>query len=414
MKIFIIGPEGSGKTVLLAMLSRFVATERKDLVMEPMDFPASKNVVSALATLEKKEWPQSTRQGMPEVFKWRFGKVGQVLHDLEMADFAGQDIRQILLADNALRLPAELDEIRRNINEADILVFLLDLEGLLDSKDLSRLNENAWLFKAFLEKPEWHNKHRMVVISKADRFEDLLVNLVAGKTPDLEIKTIIKQYLPQNFSINHLVDLEATVSYLAVSSVETTTSIEANGDPLLRPVTPLKAIGMEGFVDGLIERIEKCITSPRPSPVPPPKLPLPPKIGAGSVALGSPSDVMPVAVFRFFGENVVALNSIALCGLIGTFFCSVLGFISGCFIGWVVGLGIRNEKSIKAIFRTIPPIRHLWIGCLAMTLLYGVLHIQNQVTCDKCEGTGQIGIIFKDSCPKCNGTGKVNIYWWQQ
>jgi len=428
MKIFIIGPEGSGKTVLLAMLSRFVATERKGLVMEPVSFTASNNVVSALATLENTEWPQSTRQGMPEVFRWRFGKTGHLLHDLEIADFAGQDIRPILLAASVIKLPPDLDEIRRNINEADILIFLLDLEGLLDSKDPNRLNENAWLFKTFLERPEWRDKHRMVVISKADRYEDLLGMLVDGKKPDLEIKAVIKQHLPQNYSINHVLDSETAVSYLAVSSVETTTSIEANGDPLLRPVTPLKSIGMGNFIDGLIERIDRCIASPRTALVP---LPPPPSFSDDPITAG----------LRFLGENIVALNAAAIGGLIAGFIGGVLGFIIGCSLGWIVAEYVKNEQSLKDIFRNLPGVRHLWIACLALTFLYGIFHsvpcnrcggqrtlqTQQQVNCSNCGGTGKRFLVIdcgecngagkktittQNTCDKCNGSGKV--YWCKQ
>lgn len=251
MKIFIIGPEGSGKTVLLAMLGRYVATERKDLVLEPVDRVASQYVITALETLEKGDWPPSTRQAELSMLQWRFGSRGAQLHEIVIFDAAGQDLRQILLAEKQESLTEKQRAIRTQIDAADVLVYLLDLNGFLGTKDISTLDENAWLFRTFLTRPEWRGKRRMVVLSKADIYADMLATPTSQETEDAKVRELVKHRLPKNYTLDHLVDAESAVSYFAIASVATKTVIGATGNPDRRPKNPLESVGLGKLVDTL-------------------------------------------------------------------------------------------------------------------------------------------------------------------
>ena len=262
MKIFIIGPEGSGKTVMLAMLSRYVTTERKDLVFEPMDYETSHYVVAAQAELAKGEWPPSTLQGELKTLQWRFGPRGAQLHEIVMFDAAGQDLRQILLQDDKADLTnIQQRVLRSQVDAAHVLVYLLDLNGFLASRDPVVINENAWLFKAFLTRQNWRGKRRLVVLSKADTFRDMLVSM--------DVRDVVKCNLPGGY--DHLVNTEPRINYFAVTSVMTRTVIGSDGNPVRVPDDGLKQSGLPGLVDELRKEMETGVhTQPPPIPSPPP------------------------------------------------------------------------------------------------------------------------------------------------
>ena len=246
MKIFVIGSEGSGKTVLLTMLSRFVANHRMDVVLEPEDFITAQYVTQAQAKLEIGEWPESTLQGKVERLRWKFGRVNKPLHSIEMFDSAGQDLRSILLEEDLSKLSQEHGLMRSEIDWADVLVFLFDPGIFFESRDLELLNENAWLFKTFLTRSAWQQKQRLVVVSKADIYEE---NLNAAGS----VREMIKQSLPKNYSLVHLLDQPNGngVHYLSIACVRSKTVTDEDGNPRRAPGDNLESSGLDKLIDSL-------------------------------------------------------------------------------------------------------------------------------------------------------------------
>jgi len=256
MKIFILGTAGAGKTVLLAMLSRHVATKGTDLILEPMDNSSRLYIDNALSVLDSGEWPGSTLEGKPKISRWRFGGRKTSRHEIELVDAAGQDLRKIFLEEEVEKLTKDQQEIRACIDGADILIYMLDLDGFLRSKDYASSNENAWIYTKFLTNPKWKTKRRLVVLSKADLY---FAEMVHGrKVAPRDVKKLIKRYLPKNHSMGHLVDEEKDVSYKAIISVKVTTVIDKkDGAPHRVPKVPLEAVGMD---DLLLELKKACNT----------------------------------------------------------------------------------------------------------------------------------------------------------
>ena len=348
MKIFIMGPEGSGKTVLLAMLSRFVATERKDLVLAPRNFHDSQYVVAALAALERGDWPPSTRQGALAVLHWRFGKQGKSLHDIELVDSAGQDMRKILLEDNVASLPPALKAIRQDMDAANILVYLLDLGGFLDTRDLERVNENAWLFKTFLTRPEWCSKPRMVVLSKADRFCNMLAARGNQGDDETMIRELLKSHLPRNYTMDHLVDAQKSVRYFAVASVWTTRSIADNGVPFPIPARPLRSSGLDYLVTAIESRMavntsrgvativtarEKCGGDPSGT--------------IGNVKSSGNSYAGIGGIIGFVAVTFIAVMFNAFAPGIPGVVLLILGGLIGYGIGGAIGLSIKGRSGTR-------------------------------------------------------------------
>ncbi len=210
-----------------------------------MDYGASQYVVHALAKLEEGEWPISTFEEEFQLLRWRFGPKDQTLHELEMIDAAGQDLRSILLDEgddvpNGEEVEGESEHreaLRRHIAGAEVLVYLFDPGSLYASGDLAQQNENVWLLKTFLTCPEWKRKRRIVVLSKADVYGENLEK--AGG----DLRAFVAQSLPRNWSMEHLIE-EEDVEFVAVASVHTETIVDEQGTPRRVPRQPLTSSGM--------------------------------------------------------------------------------------------------------------------------------------------------------------------------
>ena len=348
MTIFVIGPEGSGKTVLLAMLSRYVAAERKDLVLEPVERSAGQYIVAALAALEDGDWPPSTRQGQLQPFHWRFGSRDAPLHEIVLFDAAGQDLRQTLLESNAAILTDNQRSIRAACNQADVLLYLLDLDGFLRTKAHNLRDEHAWMFRTFLTRPEWRKKLRMVALAKADLYKDMLGSAADHSSENSRVRGLVKRQLPKDYTLDHIVDAEMQVSFFAVASVTTKTTLGTDGTPMRVPVTPLTSVGLDNLTTALLSAA-KCIKKEMDR--------------ATCMRLVKATLLVVVAVMCVFGifvPKVLCRN----CQASGVVQCQKCG-----------GKG-RLEFSASP-------------------------------QCDKCDGTGKRVMMFE--CGKCKGQGVIQV-----
>jgi hypothetical protein len=255
MKIFIVGSEGAGKTVFLAMLSRYLHEHSSGMVLEPADFQTSQYIVNVQQALENGEWPPSTRMGQSFVLKWNFGGVGRTIHQLLMYDAAGQDLRTLMLAEDLEDLSAQdkgglaafkcdpgdpMGLLREQIHNSDVLVYLLDLEPFLGTSDRQIQNEHCWLLKTFLAHPRWKDKKRIVLLSKKDKYEALLAE--SGN----DVRMCVTAHLPSFYSVTHHLD-KWNVQFSAVSSIATECVLDADGTPLRMPCRPFRPGDMSGF-----------------------------------------------------------------------------------------------------------------------------------------------------------------------
>ena len=324
MRIFIIGSEGSGKTVFLAMLSRYVANLRGDLVIEPIDYATSQYVATAQAALERGDWPRGNPPGKLQLLKWRVGRRGKTLHEMEMFDSAGQDLREILLGVDQTKLTAEQQAIQTCIDESDILFYLLDLEVFIGSKDLCALNEDTWLFTTFLTRPAGQDKKRTVVLSKADIYSAMLAQSNGN------FKDFIKSRLPTVYSVEHLLDIAKTVDYLAVTSVETATAIAADGSPRRVPQNPLQA----GDLGPFLQKLLTSLGEPEPA-----KATKANESGSGL----SDAEAGAMLLGAIIGGAIGAAIGLMIGGYVG----GILGLLVIGYVGLIIGAIVRDviERS---------------------------------------------------------------------
>jgi hypothetical protein len=138
--------------------------------------------------------------------------------------------------------------LRQQMNSANVLVYLLDLEAFLGTSDSRVQNEHCWLLKTFLTNPAWENKHRLVLLTKKDKYE----GLIAGAEND--VRKCIQEHLPKLYSIGKCLGPNPRVEYAAVSSVATRTCIGADEVPLRVPIRPFRAGDMSAVV-GFLRRL---------------------------------------------------------------------------------------------------------------------------------------------------------------
>lgn len=374
MKIFIVGAEGSGKTVFLAMLSRYLNEQHGGLVLEPADYPTSQYIVEVQQTLEQGEWPASTRMGQSFVMKYKFGIVGKTNHALLMHDAAGQDLRSLMLSEELEDLSTDdraalaaakaspgdhMSTLRNQIHNADALVYLLDLESFLANGNVRAQNEHCWLLKTFLAHPRWKDKKRIVLLSKKDKYEALLSQ--SGN----DVRKCIRAHLPSFYSISHYLD-QKNVLFAAISSVAAETFIDEDGTPSRRPCRPFRPGDMLGIAKFLADIANNPSSLPRPKVARRPVLAPPHPTGNGFIAmlfaLMLPAVLMGLGLLGYPAEPSAAEG-----GLIGVGLLTFLPVI--CVNPW---LSVELKYvPIRAWFRAV--VRQIlaavlgWIGFLAVT-----------------------------------------------
>lgn len=252
--VFIIGPEGAGKTVFLAALSRFADAHSDEIVFEPIDFGSSQYVANSLQLLDCGKWPKSNPLGDLKTFKWKIGKVDGPMYEISLFDYSGQDMRSTLLEDDAEKLEGRPRGLREEIDHADLLIYLLDVDGLLGGGSLLETNENCWLLRAFLTRPSWMDTHRILVLTKADLYTELIEE--AGG----DIRAAIGRQLSGSVGGTALSRQLGTVKCLSLTSVKTRTKLVDDSQPVREPTVPIESEGFEPLIQAILAALEAAET----------------------------------------------------------------------------------------------------------------------------------------------------------
>lgn len=245
MNVFVIGSEGAGKTVFVTMLSRFMVSRPKNLVFGPVDFESSNYVAKTMDLLERRRWPRSNPEGELTILKWKFGRKGKKLHQISLFDYSGQDMRKALLADDTEKLQGRPKELRKEIDNSAVLVYLLDMGGLVGGASLTDANENAWLLCAFMTRPAWCKKERLLVVTKADLYAGMISE--AGG----DLRKMIADHWPAVYNPDEFLSQQEKVEVLALTSVHVTTTLDGEGSPVRVPRFPLESDGFPELVEQL-------------------------------------------------------------------------------------------------------------------------------------------------------------------
>jgi len=250
MKIFIIGPEGAGKSVFLAMLSHHMKAS-SEVVFEPANHYSGNYVAKILDLLDCQKWPDSNRQGEFWVFRWRLGREGQSPHEINLFDYSGQDMRSVLLEEDPEKLASRSKELREEIDDSDLLIYLLDMGGFIGSGGLTEANENGWLLQTFVKRQKWHSKRRILVVTKADVYAGMI------SEADGDLKKMIERHWPKVYNVDEFLRELKGIECFALTSVMVTTKLDDDGNPVRKPRKPLQSDGFGPLVEGILSGIQK-------------------------------------------------------------------------------------------------------------------------------------------------------------
>jgi PLAT/LH2 domain len=250
MKILSIGPEGAGKTVFLTMLTGYMSDRSRPLPIHVETFQAAEKIEGFKETLKSGDWPPSNIEGDPhEIFTFRLGSAkGKRIH---LWDFPGQHFRKSTIDPTTPDPLGHLKRLRETIEEAHILIYLLDMGGLLNPGKDKKVTEDAWLFREFLTNSKWKNRQRLVVVTKADRYRGLLAQ--AGEDP----RRMIVDAWPDGIVACPLTpDSFPDVDFFAITSVKVKNVIGEDRVPYWIPSNPLESEGFEPLLKRIFEGLK--------------------------------------------------------------------------------------------------------------------------------------------------------------
>ncbi len=255
-KIMLIGPEGSGKTVLAAVLADFVANNPQyGLHLRNDHYGTKQYCFKVLEAIRAGDWPPSTRPGAGMELQWEWGireHDGEVRwRQVKLLDPPGQDVRLEMTGRESA------SGIARQIDESRILVVVLDLEGYYASPPAQKC-QTEWILESALLSfsRQIDAKRLIVVVTKADGLvsADLLsedgwsnraavVGLIRDRMPTCNIQSYSTELAHPNCAV------------LAVAAAKVICRSTADGVSRLVPSQPHRSRGLPLLVDKLVEAL---------------------------------------------------------------------------------------------------------------------------------------------------------------
>ena len=330
--IAIIGLEGSGKTVLMTVLAKRIATPSdKGYYLEPIGVQTMRRVESAWTTLQQGEWPPSTPPGEMFNLYWvlHINRNAQNIDaDIRLVDLAGQDIRQMFNNDDFRNAaPEHLQPLVEYISNASTVLLVLNIKDYIAETDNERRIDNQIVLKSALDQLS-KSKKVMIVFTQYDQYDEYL-KLNGG------LDAFYQQYIPYIYS-----------TYIATKAIPTTcvsavndTEVKINEAGRRVPVPNFTSRGLEELQEWLVDEIceycnpqvpvtqivvgpgmnteEPLPLSPSPlppSPLPPSPAPLPlpspPVNGTSGIAVGGEGNTEKIKTGLLVG-GAVAFGGLA-------------------------------------------------------------------------------------------------------
>lgn len=239
MNVAIIGPEGSGKTVLAAVLSEFLQSHPElGLRFRAASIETKNYCGRVVQSLSRQEWPDSTRKGESQHLQWEWGLGGQ-WHAVQLIDPPGQDVRSALAGGR--------DDLglRASIESAHLVILTVDAVAHQSERAEIRV-QNGWIVEQLLRLVDLKRSNLIMVLTKADRLDHELDrarwgdrDAVLGTIQRLMPECNLAGYADQLRSIN--------CAAIAIAAVETVDEV-VDGAHVLLPASPLASAGLPRLV----------------------------------------------------------------------------------------------------------------------------------------------------------------------
>ena len=248
-KVAIVGVEGSGKTVMLAVLGALYAQPDDDgYFFEPQNADTLAYVRTVCGRLQGGQWPSATETDCAFGLKWNLRKrsaksrKSKVVCEVSCLDFAGEVYRSAFSGRQNRSLAAQVNELKDYLRDADTIILLLNLrdsitQGIGDRRAVDAEFSAVALLKFVLE-PE-------------DGAQILPRVLLALSQADAYSATIEACGGPRETLTKYLPNVASSFGYLDVVAVNSCgTTIDAQGNCV--PDRNLSLAGLKPMVDWML------------------------------------------------------------------------------------------------------------------------------------------------------------------
>lgn len=227
-KVAIVGVEGSGKTVLMAVIGERYRKPREDGLF--LYAKSLKTIEYCNAQVEKlrsqNAWPDSTAPDALVNLEWTLMRRGgrdsrsEEVCSIQFLDFAGEVYRCAFgdMDDEASRIKREsyrnqIEAIKAHLKEAESIVVLVNLSDIINTRGLSKkASEMDWLSQRIFEfaVDETSAKHVAVAFTQKDLYEPIIAGCGG-------LEGVFAEYLPSVFY-----RYESMITPFAISAVNKT------------------------------------------------------------------------------------------------------------------------------------------------------------------------------------------------
>ncbi len=248
-KVAIVGVEGSGKTVMLAVLGALYSQpDGNGYFLEPQDPETLAYVRRVCGRLQKGQWPSATETDCAFGLKWHLrrqspkSRKSKVVGEVSCLDFAGEVYRAAFSGGTARGLTAQVSELKSYLLGADTIILLLNLRdsvtrGIEDQRAVDAEFSALKMLKFVLE-PEDAAQHLprvLLALSQADAYSST-IEACGGPGETL------RKYLSL---------VASSFGYLDVVAVNSCgTTIDDQGDCV--PDCKLSLVGLKPMVDWML------------------------------------------------------------------------------------------------------------------------------------------------------------------
>ncbi|MBQ6011360.1 MAG: hypothetical protein IJL17_22715 [Kiritimatiellae bacterium] len=133
-KVAIVGVEGSGKTVMLAVLGALYSQpDENGLYLEPQDSGTLSYVRRVCGRLQGGQWPSATETDCAFGLKWLLrrqspkSRRSKVVCEVSCLDFAGEVYRAAFSDGSKMGVASQVEELKDYLRKADTIILLLNL-----------------------------------------------------------------------------------------------------------------------------------------------------------------------------------------------------------------------------------------------------------------------------------------------
>ncbi|MGF0069891.1 hypothetical protein [Candidatus Spyradosoma sp. SGI.093] len=252
-KICLIGTEGAGKTVFLTVLAhRYQNSFANGVWLEYQNPRTAKFVSTNWDTLTvKRDWPPSTPTGTFGALKWVFHTPDGASHPLSVIDSPGQDIRAIFTADEDEFLDENLSALKQELESADVVLFLLNLQEAIRATTAMELDACQVPVVSFLQWAQAKRKRFALLLSQSDQIMDWLkVQGISGNF----VQNALERCLPMVHAIlfRNEINLDFCITFVAAVAE---TEYAAGSKLSLRPKANFSSRGLEKVVECIFPNI---------------------------------------------------------------------------------------------------------------------------------------------------------------